>query len=63
VLILINPYHEPVSFALPELRGNKWIPHIDTRTANGLPHHAGEARSEPYLVTGRSMAVLTQTSA
>ncbi len=62
VLILINRHHEPISFTLPDLRGSTWIPRIDTRTASGLPRRAGEPTSEPYLVTARSMVVLTQAS-
>jgi len=62
VLMLINRHHEPISFTLPELRGSNWVPHIDTRTVSGLPRDASEPRSEPYLVTGRSVAVLTQAS-
>jgi len=62
VLMLINRYHEPISFSLPVLCGPEWIPRIDTRTASGLPRNAGQPTSQPYLVTGRSMAVLTQAS-
>jgi isoamylase len=60
VLILINRSQDPISFALPPLRGDTWTPCIDTRTANGLPRDAGEPTRGPYLVTGRSIAVLTQ---
>ena len=62
VLLLINRGGEPIHFVLPELRGDAWIPQIDTRTPSGLPRDAGVARTAPYLVTGRSMAVLTQAS-
>jgi glycogen operon protein len=60
ILILINRFHEPVEFTLPKLRGDAWMPLIDTRTATGLPGDAGTPRTAPYVVTGRSMVVLTQ---
>jgi len=63
VRVLTNRYVEPTGIALAELRGSKWITHIDTRTASGRPRHAGEPRGEPYTVTGCSMAVLAQASA
>jgi isoamylase len=62
VLLLINRGGEPIHFTLPALRGHEWLPRFDTRTPSGLPGDAGVARRLPYLVTGRSLAVLTQAS-
>jgi isoamylase len=62
VLLLINRHVDPVNFALPELHGREWAPRFDTRTATGLPAFEGQPTSGDYLVTGRSVVVLTQPS-
>jgi glycogen operon protein len=60
LLLLFNRHHEPVWFHLPELAGKAWFPRIDTRTATGLPKDEGKPIEGGYLVTGRSLAVLSQ---
>jgi glycogen operon protein len=62
LLVLFNRHHESITFNLPTVRGNDWWPRIDTRTASGLPRDEGKPVNVPYVVTGRSMVVLTQPS-
>jgi isoamylase len=63
LLILVNRHHDPVQFTLPALRGDAWRALIDTRTTSGLPSDPDTPRRTTYLVTGRSLVVLTQPPA
>ncbi len=59
VLILLNAYHEPVTFTLPSPAGDpeRWMLLIDTRLP--LPtEHVEFTAGERYVVTARSVVVL-----
>ena len=60
VLILINRSQDPIAFTLPPLCAQPWTARIDTRTSSGLPGQVVVPAEGPYLVTGRSIVVLTQ---
>ncbi len=58
-LILLNAHHEPVPFVLPahETRVT-WDPVLDTRDWGGDAERPSLRTGEPYLLEGRSLAVL-----
>ncbi len=59
LLILLNAYHEPLSFTLPAHRtGVKWELVLDTRTPEGRRLHRPMKGGEAYQLEGRSLAVL-----
>jgi isoamylase len=60
LLILMNSYHEPVSFALPMSLGDgKWKMIIDTDTAELVRGRRLFERGQPLEVAGRSIVVLS----
>jgi glycogen operon protein len=58
-LILLNAHHEPVPFVLPaHERRVTWEPVLDTRDWDGDADHPSLRTGEPYMLEGRSLAVL-----
>ena len=59
LLILLNAYHEPLSFTLPAHRpGVKWELVLDTRTPEGRRLHRSMRGGEGYELEGRNLTVL-----
>jgi glycogen operon protein len=59
LLILLNAYHEPLSFTLPAHRpGVKWELVLDTRTPGGRRLHRPMRGGEGYELEGRNLTVL-----
>jgi glycogen operon protein len=58
-LILLNAHHEPVPFVLPTHEARvRWDPVLDTRDWNGEAERQPLGTGEPYVLEGRSLAVL-----
>jgi glycogen operon protein len=58
LLIIVNGYHKPVEFTLPECAGAcKWCRLIDTNR-NDVESEAEISNGATYLVTGRSLLML-----
>ena len=59
LLILLNAYHEPISFILPaHRRGVRWETLLDTRMADGQRRQHPVRGGESYDLEGRSVVLL-----
>jgi glycogen operon protein len=58
-LLLLNAYHEAISFVLPLLAGEPWMCLIDTFVEAPQP----SATDAPYPLQGRSLVLLRRTAA
>jgi glycogen operon protein len=60
-LMLFNPRHEDVAFALPAIAGEAWRAILDTGIEPALPDARHRlAPAESYALRGRSLALLTR---
>ena len=63
LMILVNSYHEPIEFVLPETRrGGRWDVVLDTRAADGRRRHRPLRGGEAYDLDARCLAMLRLTN-